>query len=175
MSMMMMMNAMRIEVGLGAATLGKRGYLEALLYAQEREQGGKRIIEHADVKRMLLLQKAYSEGALALCMHAAALHEAATSDSDDAGGAQGRAEARALLELQVEIVKSWPSEWCLEANKLAIQVLGGAGYVQDYPVEQLYRDNRTLARRLPPWTKVACRSSESVPAAFEPSRAQGSI
>ena len=132
--MFSMMNAMRIEVGLGAACLGKRGFLESLAYAQEREQGGKRIIEHADVKRMLLLQKAYAEGAYALCMNAAALHEAATTAGDE--------EAKALLELQTEIVKSWPSEWCLEANKLAIQVLGGAGYVQDYPAEQLYRDNR---------------------------------
>jgi len=128
-----MMNAMRIEVGLSAAVLAKRGYLESLLYAQEREQGGRPIIEHADVKRMLLLQKAYAEGATALCLHAASLHEAAAS---------GDKHAAALLEVQTEIVKSWPSEWGLEANKLAIQVLGGAGYVQDYPVEQLYRDNR---------------------------------
>ena len=128
-----MMNAMRIEVGLGAACLGKRGYLESLCYAQEREQGGKPIIEHADVKRMLMLQKAYSEGAYALCMQAASLHDKAT---------EGDKDAAKLLGLQTEIVKSWPSEWCLEANNLAIQVLGGAGYVQDYPVEQLYRDNR---------------------------------
>jgi len=128
-----MMNAMRIEVGLGAASLGKRGYLESLLYAQDREQGGCPIIEHDDVKRMLLQQKAYAEGGYALCLAAAALHDQASA---------GDARAAALLDVQTEIVKSWPSEWCLEANKLAIQVLGGAGYVQDYPVEQLYRDNR---------------------------------
>ena len=124
---------MRIEVGLGAACLGKRGFLEALLYAQEREQGGCPIVEHDDVKRMLLLQKAYAEGGYALCVGAAALHDAASA---------GDVEAAALLDLQTEIVKSWPSEWCLEANKWAIQTLGGAGYVHDYPVEQLYRDNR---------------------------------
>lgn len=128
-----MMNAMRIEVGLGAACLGKRGFFESLLYAQEREQGGCAIIEHDDVKRMLLAQKAYSEGAYAMCILAAGLHDKA---------AGGDAQAAALLDVQTEIVKSWPSEWCLEANKWAIQVLGGAGYVQDYPVEQLYRDNR---------------------------------
>lgn len=82
---------------------------------------------------MLLLQKAYAEGGYALCLAAASLHDKA---------AAGDAAAAALLELQTEIVKSWPSEWGLEANKLAIQVLGGAGYVSDYPVEQLYRDNR---------------------------------
>ena len=97
-----MMNAMRIEVGLGAACLGKRGYLESLLYAQERVQGGVPIVEHADVKRMLLLQKAYAEGAYALCMHAADLHDRA---------ADGDAHAAALLDVQTEIVKSWPSEW----------------------------------------------------------------
>ena len=219
-----MMNAMRIEVGLGAACLGKRGYLESLascmqvlttapspfptgkrgyleslVYAREREQGGCAIIEHDDVKRMLLLQKAYAEGGYALSLGAAAMHDRARAGDKLAG---------ALLDLQTEIVKSWPSEWCLEANKLAIQVhtdshtvamglhtdshtvamalhtdshtvamalhtdcpshrlshrrhgpshrlpftstltpspwqvLGGAGYVSDYPVEQLYRDNR---------------------------------
>jgi len=96
-------------------------------------QGGKRIVEYTDVKRMLLLQKAYTEGGFALAMHAATLHQR-KSDGD--------AEAGASLDAIVEIVKSWPSEFCLEANKWAIQVLGGAGYVRDYPVEQLYRDNR---------------------------------
>ena len=128
-----MMNAMRIEVGLGATCLGKRGLLESLLYAQEREQGGCPIIEHADVKRLLLQQKVYAEGSYALCMHAAELLDNARA---------GDAKAGALLELLPEVVKSWPSEWCLEANKLAIQVLGGSGYVSDYPCEQLYRDNR---------------------------------
>ena len=108
-----MMNAMRIEVGLGAACLGKRGYLESLMYAHEREQGGCAIIEHDDVKRMLLLQKAYAEGGYALCLGAAAMHDRARAGDKLAG---------ALLDLQIEIVKSWPSEWCLEANKLAIQV-----------------------------------------------------
>lgn len=79
------------------------------------------------------MQKSYAEGGFALCMHAAHLHELACGGDDSAA---------ALLEVQTEIVKSWPSEWCLEANKLAIQTLGGAGYVRDYPVEQLYRDNR---------------------------------
>ena len=111
-----MMNAMRIEVGLGAACLGKRGYLESLHYAHDREQGGKAIIEHADVKRMLLQQKAYAEGALALCLYAAHLHDKSTA---------GDGQSAALLDVSTEIVKSWPSEWCLEANKQAIQVLGG--------------------------------------------------
>lgn len=131
--MLMMMNAMRIEVGLGAAALGKRGFQESLLYAQEREQGGSKIIDYPDVRRMLLLQKVYAEGSYALCMFGASLADRA-KDGDRSSGA--------LLDTITEVIKSWPSEWALEANKLAIQVLGGAGYVKDFPCEQLYRDNR---------------------------------
>jgi butyryl-CoA dehydrogenase len=96
-----------------------------------------RIIEHADVKRMLLAQKAYCEGALALELYCARLvdeqHTAAPEAAD---------EARLLLEVLTPIAKSWPSEWCLEANSLAIQVHGGYGYTRDFPVEQYWRDNR---------------------------------
>jgi butyryl-CoA dehydrogenase len=96
-----------------------------------------RIIEHADVKRMLLAQKAYCEGALALELYCARLvdeqHTAAPEAAD---------HARLLLEVLTPIAKSWPSEWCLEANSLAIQVLGGYGYTRDFMVEQYWRDNR---------------------------------
>jgi len=96
-----------------------------------------RIIEHADIKRMLLAQKAYCEGALALELYCARLvdeqHTAAAEAADD---------ARLLLEVLTPIAKSWPSEWCLEANSLAIQVHGGYGYTRDFPVEQYWRDNR---------------------------------
>jgi butyryl-CoA dehydrogenase len=96
-----------------------------------------RIIEHADVRRMLLAQKAYAEGGLALVLYCAKLvDDKATSDPEEAR------EAAALLEILTPIAKSWPSEWCLEANSLAIQVHGGYGYTRDYPVEQLWRDNR---------------------------------
>ena len=91
------------------------------------------IIEYDDVQRMLLLQKAYAEGAHAFCLHAAVLHDRATA---------GDRPSAALLSCITELVKSWPSEYCLEGTKLAIQVAGGAGYVQDYPLEQLYRDQR---------------------------------
>ncbi|MBI2751818.1 MAG: acyl-CoA dehydrogenase [Burkholderiales bacterium] len=95
------------------------------------------IIEHADVKRMLLAQKAYCEGALALELYCARLvdehHTAGGSVADD---------ARLLLEVLTPIAKSWPSEWCLEANSLAIQIHGGYGYTRDFPVEQYWRDNR---------------------------------
>jgi butyryl-CoA dehydrogenase len=86
---------------------------------------------------MLLAQKSYCEGALALELYCARLvDEQHTGTPDDA------AQAALLLEMLTPIAKSWPSEWCLEANSLAIQVLGGYGYTRDYPVEQYWRDNR---------------------------------
>ena len=96
-----------------------------------------RIIEHADVKRMLLAQKSYCEGALALELYCARL-----VDEQRTGSLEAADEARLLLEVLTPIAKSWPSEWCLEANSLAIQVLGGYGYTRDFPVEQYWRDNR---------------------------------
>jgi butyryl-CoA dehydrogenase len=144
-----MMNEARISVGVGAAMLGVAGYLYSLDYARNRPQGrlpGAKdpaappvpIIEHADVRRMLLAQKAYAEGALALCLYAATLVDDLRTAEEEAV----RHRARLLLEILTPLVKSWPSEFCLEANKLAIQVLGGYGYTRDYPVEQYYRDNR---------------------------------
>jgi butyryl-CoA dehydrogenase len=96
-----------------------------------------RIIEHADVKRMLLAQKAYCEGALALELYCARL-----VDEQHTAEAQAADDARLLLEVLTPIAKSWPSEWCLEANSLAIQIHGGYGYTRDFPVEQYWRDNR---------------------------------
>ena len=145
-----MMNEARIGVGLGAVMLGYAGYEASLDYARTRTQGrpitgaGKdaaqppvRLVEHADVRRMLLAQKAYVEGGLALALYCARLvDELHTGSTEQAG------QAGALLEVLTPIAKSWPSEWCLEANSLAIQVLGGYGYTRDFPVEQYWRDNR---------------------------------
>ena len=143
-----MMNEARIGVGLGAACLGYTGYLHALDYARSRPQGRHPqakdpespqvpIVEHADVRRMLLAQKAYAEGGLALCLYCARL-----VDDERTGDSAQRERAAWLLELLTPVVKSWPSQWCLEANSLAIQVHGGYGYTRDYRVEQFYRDNR---------------------------------
>jgi hypothetical protein len=96
------------------------------------------IVEHADVRRMLLAQKSYVEGGLALCLYCARLVDEQKTAENDAA----RQEARLLLDILTPITKSWPSQWCLEANNLAIQVHGGYGYTRDYKVEQLYRDNR---------------------------------
>jgi len=144
-----MMNEARIGVGLGAVALGYAGYLESLEYARNRPQGRPvaskdpsspqvRIIEHADVRRMLLAQKAYVEGGLALNLYCARL----VDEQHSGESAEARGEAGLMLEILTPIAKSWPSQWCLVANDLAIQVHGGYGYTRDYPVEQLYRDNR---------------------------------
>ncbi len=145
-----MMNEARIGVGLGATMLGYAGYEASLDYARNRSQGrpvgpaGKDptqpqigILQHADIKRMLLAQKAYVQGALALALYCARL-----VDEQRTAAPAESAEARLLLEVLTPIVKSWPSEWCLEANSLAIQVHGGYGYTRDFPVEQYWRDNR---------------------------------
>jgi len=85
-----------------------------------------------------LAQKAYVEGALALALYCARLVDWQDSAQDDAE----RDSATLLLDILTPIAKSWPSQWCLEANSLAIQVLGGYGYTREYDVEQHYRDNR---------------------------------
>ena len=144
-----MMNEARIGVGFLATSLGYAGYLQSLDYARTRTQGrplGAKdpaspqvpLVEHADVRRMLLAQKSYVEGALALGLYCSKIvDEQRTALDDDA-----RARAGLLLDLLTPIAKSWPSQWCLEANSLAIQVLGGYGYTREFDVEQFYRDNR---------------------------------
>ncbi|MBX6388169.1 MAG: acyl-CoA dehydrogenase [Frankia sp.] len=144
-----MMNEARIKVGAGAMAIGYTGYLKSLKYARERPQGrppaGKDprspqvpIIEHADVRRMLLAQKSYVEGALALVLYAGRLLD----EERTAPTARQRERAHLLLDVLTPIVKSWPSQWCLKANSLAIQIHGGYGYTREYDVEQHYRDNR---------------------------------
>lgn len=147
-----MMNEARIGVGMGATMLAYTGYRHALAYAQDRVQGrlpGRNnpsaapvaIIEHADVRRMLLTQKCYVEGALSLCLYAARLADDEKTHPD----AAEREAAGLALAVLIPIVKSWPARYCLAANDLAIQVHGGYGYTREYPVEQFYRDNRLNA------------------------------
>jgi len=144
-----MMNEARIMVGTGAAVTGLTGYQYSLYYAKERPQGRLpsckdplskpvNIIEHADVRRMLLAQKAYTEGGYALCLYGAQLSD----DHYTAETQEERDAAYLLLDFLTPIFKSWPSEYGPRANNLAIQVLGGHGYTSEYPVEMFYRDNR---------------------------------
>ena len=146
-----MMNEARVAVGFQAMATGYAGYLASLEYAKQRTQGrpvGDKdptrpqvaLIEHADVKRMLLAQKSYVEGAFALGLYCWMLvDEGRTSVGAD------RDRANLLLEVLTPIAKRWPSQWCLEANSLAIQVHGGYGYTKEFDVEQCYRDNRLNA------------------------------
>lgn len=147
-AMFHMMNEERIGVGMGAVLQGLAGYLYSLQYAKERKQGRHpdqkdptsppvAIIEHADVRRMLLQQKCYVEGAELLCYYASMLVDHAR-DADEAV----QRDSHLLLELLTPIVKAWGSDHALKANELAVQVLGGYGFTREYPVEQNYRDNR---------------------------------
>ncbi|MEH6757404.1 MAG: acyl-CoA dehydrogenase [Parasphingorhabdus sp.] len=142
-----MMNEARIGVGMSAATIGYTGFLHSVDYANTRIQGRTAgetspvaIIEHSDVRRMLLVQKSYVEGALALNLYCAKL-----VDEMRCSSGTEREEITLLLDILTPVAKAWPSEYCLEANRLAIQVYGGYGYTRDFPVEQFYRDNRLNA------------------------------
>ena len=148
-AMFHMMNEARVGVGMGAAALGVTGYLHALEYARTRTQGrpvaGRDvtapmvpIAAHADVRRMLLAQKSYAEAGMAMTLYCSRL----VDEKDTAPGEDERAQAALLLDVLTPIAKSWPSQWCLVANDLAIQVYGGYGYTRDFPVEQFWRDNR---------------------------------
>lgn len=140
-----MMNEARIGVGMAAVALGYTGYLHALDYAKNRPQGRPQgadpttpmvpIIEHPDVRRMLLAAKTYAEGGLALELYCGRLVDEEKTGSNPE-------TAHLLLDILTPIAKSWPAQWCLAANDLAIQVHGGYGYTREYAVEQMWRDNR---------------------------------
>jgi alkylation response protein AidB-like acyl-CoA dehydrogenase len=138
-----------IRVGAGAAALASQGYLYSLSYAlkssspdfakdSDSRSDSVRPIESAYVRRMLLTQKSYSEGALALCLYATSLKE----DKQTADTECERQRAAVLLDLLTPIVKSWPSKYGCIVNDLAIQVLDKTAYMHNTPVEQLYRDQR---------------------------------
>ena len=144
-----MMNEARIMVGTSGAVLAVAGYQYSLDYAKNRPQGRLpsckdpdspmvNIIEHADVRRMLLAQKAYAEGALSLVLYGTQLSD----DERTAPTEEQRQYAHLLLDFLTPIIKTWPSEYGPKANDFAIQVLGGHGYINEHPVEMFYRDNR---------------------------------
>ncbi len=147
--MFTMMNEARIGVSMGAVAHASAGYVHALAYARDRVQGRHPdskdptspqvpLIEHADVRRMLLQQKAAAEGGVALGLYLAKLADLKKA----AAIADQRADASLMLDFLTPIFKAWMSEESLRANWNAMQVLGGAGYTRDHPVELHYRDNR---------------------------------
>ncbi|MCP9235102.1 acyl-CoA dehydrogenase [Lewinella sp. JB7] len=144
-NMFLMMNEARIGTGMMAAGSASAAYYASLTYARERPQGrhpGNKdvnapqvpIIEHADVRRMLLFQKSVVEGGVALLLQCSLYEDTHRVKRDD--------RSRLLLELLTPIAKSFPSEYGNEAVSLGMQVLGGAGYTDDFPLEQIFRDIR---------------------------------
>ena len=147
--MFMMMNEARIGVGFGAAMIGYRGFQYSLDFAKDRTQGrvppnnkpedpAAAIIEHGDVKRMLLAQKAYTEGGISLCLYGSNLIDRINICEET----EEKQNLTELLDLLTPVLKAWPSEYGPKANDLGIQVLGGSGYTREYYSEQFWRDNR---------------------------------
>lgn len=146
--MFQMMNEARVGVGLNATAIATAAYHASLAYAKERPQGRVvseknpgtpqvPIVRHADVRRMLLFQKAVTEGALALLMQCALWADLAHVGTDEE-----RERAGLLLDLLTPVAKSYPSEMGCLSTSAAVQILGGAGYTTDFPVEQFYREAR---------------------------------
>ena len=146
--MFQMMNEARIDVGIGAAAIASAAYYASLEYSKSRHQGRKveeknpempqvPIIEHADIKRMLLFQKAVVEGSFSLILQ--------TSLYMDMLKVMNREEGEKyhlLLEILTPIVKTYPSEMAVHSVSQGLQCLGGSGYCDDYPLEQYFRDSR---------------------------------
>ena len=146
--MFQMMNEARIGVGMNATAIGTAAFYASLEYAKERPQGRiisdkdlakpqVQIIRHADVKRMLLFQKAVVEGSLALLTQCSMYADLASVTEGEE-----RENYHLLLDLLTPIAKSYPSEMCCLTTSAAVQILGGAGYTTDFPVEQFYREAR---------------------------------
>ena len=153
--MFLMMNGARIAVGRGAAAIATAAYHASLNYAHERAQGrklastGKKdvnqeqtlIINHPDVRRMLLLQKAVTEGSLSLVFLTAKYHDYSVSHTD----LEQREKYKLLLEILTPVVKTYPSEMGKVAVDNGVQVLGGYGFCSDYILQQYLRDIRIFS------------------------------
>jgi butyryl-CoA dehydrogenase len=146
--MFQMMNEARIGVGMGAAAMATAAYYASLEYSKTRHQGRKiskkdpnlppiAIIEHADVKRMLLFQRAVIEGAQCLLMQCSKY-----VDFQKVLTGEDRERYHLLLEILTPVAKTYPSEMGIQSISQGLQCLGGSGYCDDYPLEQYYRDCR---------------------------------
>jgi len=148
MYMFQMMNEARIDVGLGAAAIASAAYYASLEYARERPQGRRvtskdptqpqiPIIQHADIRRMLLFQRAVVEGSMSLilqCAWYADLGRVLTGEEKE--------KYELLLDLLTPVAKSYPSEMGIPSVSAGVQILGGYGYCDEFPLEQFYRDVR---------------------------------
>jgi butyryl-CoA dehydrogenase len=146
--MFQMMNEARIGVGMGATAMATAAYYASLEYTKTRCQGRKLgrkdpnlppvpIIEHADVKRMLLFQRAVIEGAQSLLMQCSKF-----VDFQKVLAGEEREKYHLLLEILTPVAKTYPSEMGIQSISQGLQCLGGSGYCDDYPLEQYYRDCR---------------------------------
>lgn len=146
--MFQMMNGARIDVGLGATCIASAAFYASLEYARERPQGRRLtskdplsaqvpIIEHPDIRRMLLFQKAIVEGSLSLLMQCSRYH-----DLEKVTEGQEHEDNNLLLELLTPVAKSYPSEMGILSCSQGLQILGGYGYCDEFPLEQYYRDVR---------------------------------
>lgn len=146
--MFQMMNEFRIGVGLGAISMATAAYYASLEYSKSRRQGRKisqkdptlpqiPIIEHADVKRMLLFQRAIVEGSLSLIMQCSKY-----VDMLKVLSGEEKHKYHLLLEILTPVAKSYPSEMGILSISQGLQCFGGSGYCDDYPLEQYYRDAR---------------------------------
>jgi len=146
--MFQMMNEARIDVGLGAAAIASAAYYAALDYAMQRPQGRRLsskdptlppvlIVEHPDVRRMLLFQRAVVEGSLSLILQCALY-----ADQIRVLEGEERKEFQLLLDLLTPVAKTYPSEMGILSVSQGLQCLGGYGYCDEFPLEQYYRDAR---------------------------------
>lgn len=146
--MFQMMNSSRIEVGIGAAGIASAAYYAALDYTRERQQGRKLttkdpsqpqipIIQHPDVKRMLLFQRAVVEGSLAILMQCCQYLDLAKISNQDE-----KETYLLLVDILIPVAKTYPSEMSILSTSQSLQCLGGYGYCDDFPVEQHFRDTR---------------------------------
>ena len=150
--MFLMMNGARIAVGRGASAIACGAYYASLEYANERPQGRKLssdgtknlknkqslIIEHPDVRRMLLLQKSMVEGSMNLVFKAAKYYDLQHNSADD----KEKHKYHTLLEMIIPVVKTYPSEAGIYSINNGLQVLGGYGFCSDFILQQYYRDIR---------------------------------
>jgi alkylation response protein AidB-like acyl-CoA dehydrogenase len=146
--MFVMMNAARFAVGMQGVAVAERAYQKAVSYAKDRTQSKDlagsaepvAIINHPDVKRMLMMMRSYTEGARALAYVAAAAADAAHHHADEAT----RKQNHAFYEYLVPIVKGFSTEMSLEVTSLGVQVHGGMGFIEETGAAQHYRDSRIL-------------------------------
>ncbi|OSY87514.1 acyl-CoA dehydrogenase [Tenacibaculum holothuriorum] len=152
--MFQMMNGARIGTGVMGAAICSASYQASLQYANERNQGRKlnksgakdatteqiSIMNHADVRRMLLLQRAITEGSFALILECSRFF-----DLEHLSEGEAKEDAELLMELLTPIVKTYPAEQGQMSVSNGLQVLGGYGFTMDFPLQQYYRDIRIMS------------------------------